>query len=415
MTCNVYNVSKLNPCKSNPIISKLNWRKIGCSFNINKCKARDPGTVALVPVAPLEAQVQVPKRRNKRLKLIPEYINQYIVSKRPRSNGRIDKYYQHKELNLNFRSLAEVERYESRGIYPRCAMKRKENEYTIRLHEPLLTLTYEETEQLNVEEPDASTKEIINDENIENVDTYNSPKTGMRIPKEQCYMIEPCNNIYMPNHATASAPKETTGYIIEATHVSTLPPKAQAPTPRRRYNNLKPLSKFLNNWIVIESPRKNGRIGKKYCHKEHNITLRSLLEVKRYETDDILPVHGKKKKESNNQSESPTPLLYFLRVIQPWFFLHLASRRGRKRKMKTVVSSETEANIGVEQNDEATPIGVLINDEVAPIDVPIIDEAALIDIPINDETAPIDVPIIDEAALIDVPITYVNNFSDLGR
>ncbi|MFQ6663164.1 hypothetical protein Gotur_030789 [Gossypium turneri] len=46
-----------------------------------------------------------------------------------------------------------------------------------------------------------------------------------------------------------------------------------------------------------------------------------------------------------------------------------------------------------EQNDEATPIVV----------------------PINDEAAPIDVAIIDEAALIDVPITYVENFSDLGR
>ncbi|MFQ6652115.1 hypothetical protein Gotur_024129 [Gossypium turneri] len=91
-------------------------------------------------------------------------------------------------------------------------MKRKENEYTIRLHEPLLALTYEETEQLNVEEPDASTKEIINDENIENVDTYNSPKTGMCIPKEQCHMIEPCNNIYMPNPATASAPKGISFY-----------------------------------------------------------------------------------------------------------------------------------------------------------------------------------------------------------
>ncbi|MBA0881144.1 hypothetical protein Goshw_022994 [Gossypium schwendimanii] len=119
-------------------------------------------------------------------------------------------------------------------------MKRKKNEYTIGLHEPLLALTYEETEQLNVEEPDASTKEIINDENIENVDTYNSLKTGMRIPKEQCHMIEPWNNIYMPNPATASAPKvaETTGYIIEATPVSTLPPEAQAPTLRRRYNKV---------------------------------------------------------------------------------------------------------------------------------------------------------------------------------
>ncbi|MBA0632388.1 hypothetical protein Godav_001140, partial [Gossypium davidsonii] len=91
-----------------------------------------------------------------------------------------------------------------------------------------------------------------------------------------------------------------------------------------------------------------------------------------------------------------------------------AGRRGRKRKMKTVVSSEVEASIGVEQNAKAPPIDVPINDEAAPIDVPIIDEVALIDVPVNDEAAPIDVPIINEAALIDVPITYVENFSDLG-
>ncbi|MBA0709252.1 hypothetical protein Golax_024295 [Gossypium laxum] len=78
-------------------------------------------------------------------------------------------------------------------------------------------------------------------------------------------------------------------------------------------------------------------------------------------------------------------------------------KHGRKRKMKTVVSSKAEASIGVEQNGKATPIDVPINDDAAPIDVPIIDEAALID-----------VPIIDEAALIDVLITYVENFSDLG-
>ncbi|MBA0632135.1 hypothetical protein Godav_000933 [Gossypium davidsonii] len=77
---------------------------------------------------------------------------------------------------------------------------------------------------------------------------------------------------------------QTTGYIIEATPISTLPPKAQAPTLKRRYK-------------------------KKYHYKELNITLRSLLEVKRYETDGVLPVRGKKKKESNDQSESPAPLL----------------------------------------------------------------------------------------------------------
>ncbi|MBA0843581.1 hypothetical protein Goarm_000755 [Gossypium armourianum] len=104
----------------------------------------------------------------------------------------------------------------------------------------LLALTYEGTEQLNVKEPDASTKEIISYEYIENVDTCNSSKAGMCIPEEQFHMTEPCNNMYMPNPATASAPKvaETTGYIIEATPVSTLPPKAQAPTSKRRYNKV---------------------------------------------------------------------------------------------------------------------------------------------------------------------------------
>ncbi|MBA0843582.1 hypothetical protein Goarm_000756 [Gossypium armourianum] len=157
----------------------------------------------------------------------------------------------------------------------------------------------------------------------------------------------------------------------------------------------------------------------KYHHKERNITLRSLLEVKRYETDGILPVRGKKKKESNEQSESPAPLLLLTygetgkqneeleastmkranfenmhqRSYSTWFFLHSVGRCRRKRKKKTMVSSKAEANIGVEQNDEATPIVI----------------------PINDEAAPIDVAIIDEAALIDAPITYVENFSDVGR
>ncbi|KAB2048806.1 hypothetical protein ES319_A13G134900v1, partial [Gossypium barbadense] len=209
-----------------------------------------------------------------------------------------------------------------------------------------------------------------------------------------------------------------------------LPPEAQAPTSKRRYNKLKPLLEFLNNWIVTESPRKNGRIDKKYHYKERNITLRSLLKVKRYETDGILPVRGKKKKESNDQSESPAPFLLLTygetgkqnEKLETSTMertnsenMHMSNlttststapkgRRGRKRKMKTVVSLEAETSIGVEQNNETTPI-----------DVPINDEAALIDVAINDKAAPIDVPIIDEAAMIDVPITYVENFSDLGH
>ncbi|KAG4134002.1 hypothetical protein ERO13_D08G126140v2 [Gossypium hirsutum] len=229
--------------------------------------------------------------------------------------------------------------------------------------------------------------------------------------------------MYMPNRATTSAPK------------------AQAPTPKRKYNKLKSLPEFLNNWIVTESLCKNRKINKKYHYKERNITLRSLLEVKRYETDYIFPVRGKKKNESNGQSESPTSFLlltygetgeqneeleastmektnsenmHMSNLTASASTAPNASKHRRKRKMKTVVSSEVEASIGVEQNGKATPIDVPINDEAASIDVPIIDEASLIDVPNNDEPTPIDVRIIDEAALIDVPITYVENFSDLG-
>ncbi|MFQ6650256.1 hypothetical protein Gotur_023093 [Gossypium turneri] len=166
----------------------------------------------------------------------------------------------------------------------------------------------------------------------------------------------------------------------------------------------------------------------RYCHKERNITLRSLLEVKRYETDGILPVRGKKKKESNDQSESLVPLLNEeleastmertnsknMHMSNLTTSASTTPKGVEEREMKIVVSLEAEANIGVEQNDEVAPIDVPINDEVAPINVPIVDEAGPIDVPINDEVAPIDVPIIDEAALIDVLITYVENFSDLG-
>ncbi|MBA0843708.1 hypothetical protein Goarm_000872, partial [Gossypium armourianum] len=172
---------------------------------------------------------------------------------------------------------------------------------------------------------------------------------------------------------------ETIGYIIEATLVSKLPPKAQDPTPKRRYN-------------------------KKYCHKERNITFRSLLEVKRYETNGILPMHGKKKKESNDQNESLAPLLLLIS--------RETGELNEELKASTMerTNSENMHMSNLTTLASTAPKDVPINDEAAPIDVSIIDEVALIDVPINDETAMIDVPIIYEASLIDVPITYVENF-----
>ncbi|MFQ6656129.1 hypothetical protein Gotur_026369, partial [Gossypium turneri] len=112
---------------------------------------------------------------------------------------------------------------------------------------------------------------------------------------------------------------------------------------------------------------------------------------------------GKKKKESNDQSESPTPL----------------ETREQNEELEASTMERTNSKNIQKSNLTAlasnAPKDVPINDEVSPIDVAIINEAALIDVPINDEAVPIDVPIIDEAALIDVPITYVENFSDFGH
>ncbi|MBA0668155.1 hypothetical protein Goklo_001110, partial [Gossypium klotzschianum] len=155
---------------------------------------------------------------------------------------------------------------------------------------------------------------------------------------------------------------ETIGYILVATLISKLPPKAQDPTPKRRYN-------------------------KKYCHKERNITFRSLLDVKRYETNGILPVRGKKKKESNDQSESLAPLLL------------LISRETGELNEELKASTMERTNL-----ENMHMSNLTASASTAPKDVPI-----------NDDTAMIDVPIIDEASLIDVPITYVENFSYLGH
>ncbi|XP_040942007.1 uncharacterized protein [Gossypium hirsutum] len=139
----------------------------------------------------------------------------------------------------------------------------------------------------------------------------------MRIPEEQYHMTEPCNNMYMPNPANVSSPKETTGYIIEATPVSTLPPEAQAPTSKRRYNKLKPLLEFLNNWIVTESPRKNGRIDKLLTYGETG------KQNEKLETSTMERTNSENMHMSNlTTSTSTAP----------------KGRRGRKRKMKTVVS-----------------------------------------------------------------------------
>ncbi|KAF2297344.1 hypothetical protein GH714_021743 [Hevea brasiliensis] len=60
----------------------------------------------------------------------PPWITNWDIRTRQRPNGRIDKYYYHKETNIMCRSLVEVENYELHGILPgqmRRAKKEGEN------------------------------------------------------------------------------------------------------------------------------------------------------------------------------------------------------------------------------------------------------------------------------------------------
>ncbi|KAL2322587.1 hypothetical protein Fmac_026966 [Flemingia macrophylla] len=49
---------------------------------------------------------------------LPTWVTDWIMCPKERKDGRIDKMYRHKEKDMTFRSLKEVERYEFDGILP---------------------------------------------------------------------------------------------------------------------------------------------------------------------------------------------------------------------------------------------------------------------------------------------------------
>ncbi|XP_015576441.2 uncharacterized protein LOC8283242 isoform X1 [Ricinus communis] len=60
----------------------------------------------------------------------PSWLKNWNIYPRQRPNGRIDKYYYHKETNVMCRSLVEVDNYELYGISPRQLKKMKKEEGT---------------------------------------------------------------------------------------------------------------------------------------------------------------------------------------------------------------------------------------------------------------------------------------------
>ncbi|KAK8501583.1 hypothetical protein V6N12_057914 [Hibiscus sabdariffa] len=68
-------------------------------------------------------------------------------------------------------------------------------------------------------------------------------------------------------------------------------------------------NEFLENWIVSEKQRPNGRIDKFYTHKEHKFVCRSMKEVSRYDTDGTRPQRPKKTKLNQEQTQTSQSLL----------------------------------------------------------------------------------------------------------
>ncbi|KAK8994474.1 hypothetical protein V6N11_045562 [Hibiscus sabdariffa] len=88
-----------------------------------------------------------------------------------------------------------------------------------------------------------------------------------------------------------------------------LPSQDNAQRTRKRRSRSTLPDEFLENWVVSEKQRPNGRFDKYYTHKQLKFVCRSMKEVSRYNTDGIRPRRPKKTKFNQEQAQDSQSLL----------------------------------------------------------------------------------------------------------
>ncbi|KAK8506818.1 hypothetical protein V6N12_000389 [Hibiscus sabdariffa] len=93
---------------------------------------------------PNQDNAQRTRKMRSRSTLSNELLENWIVSEKQRPNGRIDKFYTHKELRFVCRSTKEVRRYNTGGVRPRCSKKTKLNREQTQTSQSLLALSWQD-------------------------------------------------------------------------------------------------------------------------------------------------------------------------------------------------------------------------------------------------------------------------------
>ncbi|KAK8545872.1 hypothetical protein V6N12_026688 [Hibiscus sabdariffa] len=93
---------------------------------------------------PNQDNIQRTRKRRSRSTLSDELLENWIVSEKQRPDGRIDKFYTHKELRFVCRSMKEVGRYNADGVRPRRPKKTKLNREQTQTSQSLLALSWED-------------------------------------------------------------------------------------------------------------------------------------------------------------------------------------------------------------------------------------------------------------------------------
>ncbi|KAK8545866.1 hypothetical protein V6N12_026683 [Hibiscus sabdariffa] len=94
--------------------------------------------------APNQENAQRTRKRRSKSTLSDELLENWVVSEKQRPNGRMDKFYTHKELRFVCRSMKEVRRYNTDGVRPRRSKKTKLNREQTQTSQSLLALPWED-------------------------------------------------------------------------------------------------------------------------------------------------------------------------------------------------------------------------------------------------------------------------------
>ncbi|KAK8994213.1 hypothetical protein V6N11_045314 [Hibiscus sabdariffa] len=235
---------------------------------------------------PSQDNAQRTRKGRSRSALPDEFLENWVVSEKQRPNGRFDKYYTHKQLKFVCRSMKEVSRYNTDGIRPQRAKKTKFNQEQAQSSQSLLELPWD-----NKADPSISTV----------------PSTSV-VP-EGVAEATSCAIEAVPISFILASTQDKVPIYPDLNQDKAPPSQDNAQRTRRRQSRSSLPDEFLENLVVSEKQRPNGRVDKYYTHKQLKFVCRSTKEGTRYDTYGIRPQLPKKTKFKEEQTQTSQSLL----------------------------------------------------------------------------------------------------------